>query len=108
MTPPSLETEKQPRPYGYRWQQARLGWLRKNPLCIRCEKKGINVAATVVDHITPHRGDMELFWARTNWQSLCTNCHSSYKQRLEKTGREAGCDVSGRPLDPRHHWNQRS
>jgi hypothetical protein len=69
---------------------------------------GLNKPAKVVDHIVPHRGDMSLFWDRANWQSLCANCHSSYKQRLEKSGREAGCDVSGRPLDPRHHWNRRS
>ncbi|PKI19397.1 HNH endonuclease [Pseudomonas monteilii] len=99
---------KQPRPYGYRWQQAREGWLRKNPLCVRCLQSGLSKPANVVDHIQPHRGDMTLFWDRTNWQSLCTNCHSSYKQRLEKSGRELGCDVSGRPLDPRHHWNRPS
>ncbi|MEN8641071.1 HNH endonuclease [Pseudomonas sichuanensis] len=102
------DREKQPRPYDYQWQQAREGWLRKNPLCVRCKQSGINKSATVVDHIQPHRGDMALFWDRTNWQSLCTNCHSSYKQRLEKSGREVGCDVSGRPLDPRHHWNRPS
>lgn len=100
--------DKKPSPYGYRWQQAREGWLRKNPLCIRCERAGLKKPATVVDHIQPHRGDMVLFWDRSNWQSLCTHCHSSYKQRLEKSGREAGCDVSGRPLDPRHHWNRPS
>lgn len=102
----TAEPGKTPKLYGYRWQQAREGWLRKNPLCVRCQQAGINKPANVVDHIQPHRGDMTLFWDRTNWQSLCTNCHSSYKQRLEKSGREAGCDVSGRPLDPRHHWNR--
>lgn len=106
MSLPSSDGAKQPKPYGYRWQQARKGWLRKYPLCVRCEKTGHVEPATVVDHIVPHRGDMTLFWDRTNLQSLCTNCHSSYKQRLEKSGREVGCDVSGRPLDPRHHWNR--
>lgn len=106
MNPPLSDGGKQSKPYGYRWQQAREGWLRKHPLCVRCEKAGLIEPATVVDHIIPHRGDMTLFWARTNWQSLCGNCHNSYKQRLEKSGREAGCEVSGRPLDPRHHWNR--
>lgn len=96
---------KQPSPYGYRWQQARAGYLRKHPLCKRCHQQGIAEPAAVVDHITPHKGDMVLFWDRTNWQSLCGNCHNSYKQRLEKSGREVGCDASGRPVDPRHHWN---
>jgi 5-methylcytosine-specific restriction endonuclease McrA len=41
-------------------------------------------AATVVDHIIPHKGDRKLFWSRANWQPLCVSCHSSRKQRLER------------------------
>lgn len=64
------------RGYGYKWQQARAGWLQKSPLCVRCEARGRVVVATDVDHIKPHRGDMALFWDRSNWQSLCASCHS--------------------------------
>ncbi|MEO4040348.1 HNH endonuclease signature motif containing protein [Hoeflea sp. CAU 1731] len=39
--------------------------------------------AKVVDHIIPHKGDRKLFWDRSNWQPLCTPCHSSKKQRQE-------------------------
>jgi 5-methylcytosine-specific restriction enzyme A len=35
-----------------------------------------------VDHITPHKGDRQMFWDRSNWQSLCHRCHS------RKTARE--------------------
>ncbi|MEP2204764.1 MAG: HNH endonuclease signature motif containing protein [Tateyamaria sp.] len=42
-----------------------------------------NAPATVVDHIIPHRGDEALFNDRNNLQSLCTPCHSRYKQRSE-------------------------
>ena len=95
-----------PSPYTYRWQQAREGSLRKHPLCVRCDQGGMIQAACIVDHVIPHRGDMVLFWDRSNWQSLCGPCHNSYKQRLEKSGREAGCDSAGKPVDPRHHWNR--
>jgi 5-methylcytosine-specific restriction protein A len=99
-------SDRGPTPYNYRWQQARAGYLRKHPLCVRCQRVDKRaVAATVVDHIMPHRGDMVLFWNKANWQSLCSNCHNGYKQRLEKTGREVGCDLAGRPVDPNHHWN---
>ena len=27
-----------------------------------------------------------------------------YKQRMERGGTLAGCDESGMPLDPNHHW----
>ncbi|TIX74642.1 MAG: HNH endonuclease, partial [Mesorhizobium sp.] len=40
--------------------------------------------ANVVDHVKPHRGDMRLFWSRSNWQPLCTPCHSSIKQSRER------------------------
>lgn len=95
------------RGYGYRWQKAREGYLRKHPLCVEHDRRGLVVPATVVDHIVPHGGDMKLFWDRNNWQGLCKECHDSWKQRLEKTGREAGCDVTGLPLDPNHHWNKK-
>lgn len=62
-------------------------------------------AAKVVDHITPHRGDSKLFWDTSNWQALCTPCHSGTKQAEERTGRVAGCDAEGNPLDPGHRWN---
>lgn len=64
------------RGYGYRWQQSAKGWLAKHPLCVHCEAMQRITAATEVDHIIPHRGDMALFWDRTNWQSLCKPCHS--------------------------------
>ncbi|MFC3169415.1 HNH endonuclease signature motif containing protein [Paracoccus fontiphilus] len=41
--------------------------------------------ATLVDHITPHRGNQALFWKRSNWQALCTPCHNRHKQRQENS-----------------------
>lgn len=63
------------RGYTSAWQRARDGYLRAHPLCVRCEGAGLVEAATVVDHIKPHRGDKVLFWDRNNWQSLCKACH---------------------------------
>lgn len=72
------------RGYGSRWEKARRIHLAEHPLCAMCERANRVTAATVVDHITPHKGDQGLFWNRDNWQSLCAHCHSSTKQRLEK------------------------
>ncbi|WP_283149743.1 HNH endonuclease [Silvimonas soli] len=63
------------RGYGTAWRKARAAWLRKHPLCVECEQQGVLIAATVVDHIKPHKGDMALFWDRDNWQSLCKSHH---------------------------------
>lgn len=71
------------RGYGYKWQQARIGFLAKHPLCRYCAGKGLVTAATVVDHIQPHKGDMKLFWDKTNWQPLCKPCHDITKAREE-------------------------
>lgn len=72
------------RGYGYRWQKRREDQLRKEPLCRYCQAEGRVTPATVADHITPHRGDKELF--KGPLQSLCETCHSSVKQREEKEG----------------------
>jgi 5-methylcytosine-specific restriction endonuclease McrA len=71
------------RGYGYRWQRAREQHLAQHPLCVMCQAEGRVTAATVVDHITPHRGNEALFWDRSNWQSLCASHHSGEKQREE-------------------------
>jgi 5-methylcytosine-specific restriction protein A len=86
VVPGSWRTSEQTstqRGYGYKWQQARAGYLEKHPLCIYCERAGRTASASVVDHIVPHRGDMTLFWDRGNWQGLCVTCHSGTKQREE-------------------------
>lgn len=69
------------RGYDSRWRKARLEFLAVRPWCFT---KGCGAAATVVDHIIPHRGDQKLFWDRSNWQPLCARCHSRHKQRLER------------------------
>lgn len=71
------------RGYDYRWEKARASYLRLHPICVMCHEAGIYTPANVVDHKVPHRGDMVLFWDRSNWQALCTPHHSSHKQREE-------------------------
>ncbi len=83
---PERAREKRPRPdnrrgsanergYTYRWQMASKAFLDHHPLCVRCEAEGRSTPATVVDHITPHRGDRNLFWDARNWQPLCKRHH---------------------------------
>ena len=64
------------RGYSYKWQRARKSYLAKHPLCAECERKGLVVVATDLDHITPHKGDKDAFWQRSNWQGLCHSCNS--------------------------------
>ena len=88
------------------WKRLRLEQLRREPFCVFCARSGRQVPATVCDHIKPHRGDESLFFDPYNLQSVCKTCHDAIKQRIEKSGVEAGGDINGIPFDPSHHWNQ--
>jgi 5-methylcytosine-specific restriction enzyme A len=96
------------KPYAnVRWRKESKAFLSHDPLCRDCAKRGRDVPATIVDHIIPHHGDYVLFWDQGNWQGLCATCHSSGKQRFEKSGRVMGCDLDGLPLDINHPWSSK-
>jgi 5-methylcytosine-specific restriction enzyme A len=84
--------------YNHQWRAARAKFLRLHPLCVFCTARGKTEAATVVDHITPHKGDVGLFWDKANWQPLCKPCHDIDKARLERGRGNVGCDVEGNPI----------
>lgn len=65
------------RGYDAKWRKARDLYLKSHPLCVDCLRCSIIRAATVVDHIEPHRGVYEKFWDESNWQALCEQHHNS-------------------------------
>ena len=67
------------RGYDSRWRKYRLWFLSRHPLCAVC-----GMPASVVDHITPHKGNYKLFWDEANHQALCKRCHDI------KTAKEDG------------------
>ena len=69
-----------------------------------CLKQGRVVAATVADHIVPHRGDAGKFW-NGDLASLCDHHHSGAKQREEIHGYSDEVGDDGWPIDPRHPAN---
>lgn len=67
-----------------RWLQLRAQVLARDPLCQceRCQGGARRVTpATVVDHVVPHRGDPDLFWALSNLQGLAKRCHDQKSRR---------------------------
>lgn len=88
-----------------RWKALRLYHLGTEPICRLCKQADKITPAAVVDHITPHKGNVDLFFDDTNLQSLCKPCHDGTKQAAEHNGYERGCDASGLPLDAKHHWH---
>jgi 5-methylcytosine-specific restriction protein A len=98
------------RGYGPKWQAERKKWLKAHPVCVLC-KKPVKLQAVrgdpllgVVNHKIPHRGDLKLFWSRSNWETQHKGCHDSVQQSFERTGVMRGCDEDGVPLDAGHHW----
>jgi 5-methylcytosine-specific restriction endonuclease McrA len=83
------------RGYDARWRKARLSFLALHPWC-ELKGNGCGMLASLVDHKTPHRGDMALFWDETNWQSLCEHCHNVHKQRAENATLHGERDHRGR------------
>jgi 5-methylcytosine-specific restriction protein A len=62
-------------------------YLREHPLCVGYPQ-GMHgerfEMAKCVDHIVPHKGNVELFWDEKNWQPLCIACNS--RKSLEEGG----------------------
>jgi len=75
------------RGYTGEWRKRSREWLVYHPVCVMCGEQ-----ASLVDHIQPHRGDPNLFWAWQNWQSLCSSCHNSRKQRIERAAARGQSD----------------
>ena len=65
------------------WKKLRFRHLHYHPLCVVCASVGRQTKATVVDHRVRHHGDIALFYDANNLDSMCKQCHDSYKQRKE-------------------------
>ena len=82
-----------------RWRRRALRHLRDNPFCVMCLRAGgVYTAATVADHIRPHRGDPVAFWTG-KLQSLCPPHHGADKQREELLSRPLAVDLDGWPIE---------
>ncbi len=53
------------------WRKTSREFLKKYPFCFICGKP-----ARIADHITPHRGNIGLFYDEDNLQPMCWSCHS--------------------------------
>lgn len=84
------------------WFKLRSHQLKLEPSCRFCRQAGVYSAAEIVDHVQPHKGKRELFFAPANLQSLCKRCHDSTKQQAEKRGYDTRIGLDGLPVDRNH------
>ena len=89
---------------GKAWRRLRAVILGEQPLCQYCPP-GTVTPATEVDHANFDPADN----SRENLVSTCKPCHS-IRTMASLYGRPArmGCDEQGNPINPAHHWNQKS
>lgn len=68
------------RGYGSKWAAASAAFLAKpeNGSCYYCGEP-----AELVDHAVAHKGDMKLFWDRSNWRPSCARCNRRKNARYE-------------------------
>lgn len=85
---------------GSAWQKLRASVLQGEPLCRHCAARGLTVLATDVDHMNG-ADDNRL----ESLQPLCHECHSRKTARDQGKRVAYGCDASGHPADPSHHWS---
>ena len=86
------------------WRKLRKQVLAEVPLCEYCPP-GVITPATEVDHANFDPADN----SRENLKSTCKPCHS-IRTMASLYGRPArmGCDAEGNPINPEHHWNEKS
>jgi 5-methylcytosine-specific restriction endonuclease McrA len=68
--------------YDSSWEKYRIKFLAVNPRCYSCGDK-----ATVVDHVTPHKGDDKLFKQLDNHIPLCSRCHNTITTKFDRNYR---------------------
>jgi hypothetical protein len=88
-----------------RWQRNRHSvFARDLYTCARCSRIDADTSKLVCDHVEPHRGDIEKFWAGP-FQTLCKRCHDGEKQKEEVAALAAGDDAAGsRPASHMPEW----
>jgi 5-methylcytosine-specific restriction protein A len=83
------------------WQRRRAQQLAKAPLCEFCLAEGRVTAATVCDHVEPHRGDL-LKFRRGALRSLCKVHHDAGAKVEQARGYSTQVGLDGFPVDERH------
>ena len=87
-----LKGNARARGYTSKWDKYSRAFRLKHPVCANIEMgrcvsvlngKPHESGIAAVDHIEPHRGDINKFWDKTIHQALCRACHDRKTARGE-------------------------
>lgn len=81
--------------YDDTWVKYRAKFLKENPRCYACGE-----LATVTDHLTAHKGDINLFWKENNYIPLCKRHHDIMTAKFDMRHR------AGNSIQPKISWLQ--
>ena len=120
-------TSRHERGYGAAWDKLRLVIMKRDcGLCQACRRAGRTALGKICDHkigradwMAKH-GNLDGCDDPSNLEMICVDCNRSKvaqesanararAQGIEPISRPArvkGCDASGVPLDPAHHWRR--
>lgn len=82
-----------------RYRRLRHAHASANPLCRFCLITEDISPVDVVDHVKPHKGDLDLFFDPDNLQSLCKHHHDSAKQMIEAGKNVVTYGLDGYPIE---------
>jgi 5-methylcytosine-specific restriction endonuclease McrA len=88
------------------WRKLRECHLAENPLCAECWKRGRTVVASIVHHLTAHKGQWHLFVDLNNLEAVCAKCHDGDIRETERNGYSNRIGVDGWPVDANHPANR--
>ena len=88
-----------------RWQRIRAYHLLRDPLCVRCAKKGKTTVATEVHHVVRCHDDPVMQVNPQNLESICNECHLPVSND-ERRGHSYEMDSQGYATDPKHPSNR--
>lgn len=92
------------------WRRLRLAKLAEQPTCEVCDRRGVCILASHVDHVVAIASGGEPFPPTAKLMSLCPSCHSvktNAKDNPHAFGGGGGlafkgCGVDGVPIDAEH------
>lgn len=70
------------------WKRLRIQTFTRDHFTCQmagCGRIEGDTSKLICDHITPHKGDRDLFFDAQNLQTLCKPCHDTVKQREERS-----------------------
>lgn len=90
------------------WRDFRKAYIQTHPVC---SVTGCGKPTYALDHVIRRSLAPERSLDPTNIAPLCQEHHNRKSRVHDQTGKTGvyqhemqGCDATGQPLDPKHHW----